>query len=75
VFFLVILSIQCKIRRDRPAELWRSTGRSRSTGWQPLLYSFSMRLILLPASTLRKHIVKIQKLAKMTTTSSVYACF
>jgi len=38
VFFLVILSIQCKIRRDRPAELWRSTGRSRSTGWPPLYY-------------------------------------
>jgi len=33
VFFSVILSIQCKIRRDRPAELRRSTGRSRSTCW------------------------------------------
>ena len=39
-----------------------------------ILYSFSMRLIMLPASTLRKHIAKMQKLAKITT-SSVYACF
>ena len=36
VFFLVILSIQCKIRRDRPGEPRRSTGRS--TCWSPLLY-------------------------------------
>jgi len=36
--------------------------------------SFSMRLIMLPSSTLRKHIVKMQKLAKMTTTSCVYGC-
>jgi len=40
-----------------------------------ILYSFSMRLIVLPASKLRKHIVTMQKLVKMTTTSSFYAFF
>jgi len=35
MFFLGILSIQCKIRRDRPTETWRSTGRWRSTCWPP----------------------------------------
>ena len=38
MFFLVSLSIQCKIRRDRPAEPRRSTGRSRSTCWLSQLY-------------------------------------
>jgi len=28
VFFLGIMSIQCKIRCDRPTDTWRSTGRS-----------------------------------------------
>jgi len=32
VFFLGILSIQCKIRRDRPTDTWRSTC------WPPLAY-------------------------------------
>jgi len=38
MFFLDIMSIQCKIRRDRPAETQRSTGRSRLTCWPPLVY-------------------------------------
>jgi len=35
-FFIGILSIQCKIRRDRPTDTRRSTGRSRSTCWPRL---------------------------------------
>jgi len=38
VFFLGNLSIQCKIRRDRPIETRWSTGLSRSTCWPPLFY-------------------------------------
>ena len=38
MLFTGILSIQCKIRRDRPTDIWRSTGRSRSTCWPSLLY-------------------------------------
>ena len=37
MFFSGILSIQCKIWRDRPAETRRSTGQSRSTLWPSLL--------------------------------------
>jgi len=37
VFVLGILSIQCKIRCDRPSNTRRSTGRSWSTCWPPLL--------------------------------------
>jgi len=47
VFFLGILSIQCKIRRDRPTDTRRSTGRSRSTCWPPLFYSIVNFLIAL----------------------------
>jgi len=36
LFFLVILSIQCKIRCDWATETRRSTGRLRSTCWPPL---------------------------------------
>jgi len=36
MFFLGTLSIQCKIKRDQPAEPRRSTGRSRSTTWPTL---------------------------------------
>jgi len=39
MFFLGTLSIQRKIKRDRPAEPQRSTGRSRSTCWPPLAYT------------------------------------
>ena len=39
--FLGILSIQCKIRRDQPTDTRRSTGRSRSTCWPPLVYTIS----------------------------------
>ena len=39
VFFSGILSIQCKIRRDQPADTRRSTGRSRSICWPPLTYA------------------------------------
>ena len=35
VLLLDILSIQCKIRRDRPTDAQRSTGRSQSTCWPP----------------------------------------
>ena len=38
MFYLGILSIQRKIRRDRSTESRRSTGRSRSMCWPPLLY-------------------------------------
>jgi len=37
MFFLDILSIQCKIRHDRPIDTRRSTGRSRSTCWPPMV--------------------------------------
>jgi len=40
-FFIGILSIQCKIRRDRPTDIRRSTGRSRSTCWPRLTYVFA----------------------------------
>jgi len=55
----------------------REKARNIQESWLvAILYSFSMRLIVLPpASTLRKHIVTMQKLVKMTTTSSFYACF
>jgi len=36
MFFLGILPIQCKIKRDRPSDTRRSTGRSRSTCCPPL---------------------------------------
>jgi len=36
MFFLSILSIHCKIRRDRTTDTRRSTGRSRSTCCLPL---------------------------------------
>jgi len=36
MFFLGILFIQYKIRHDRPTDIRRSTGRSRSTCWPPL---------------------------------------
>jgi len=42
MFFWVILSIKCKIRRDRSTDTWRSTGRSRSACWPPLIYSSLM---------------------------------
>jgi len=38
VFFLGILSIHCNIRRDRPTDTGRWTGRSRWTCWPPLIY-------------------------------------
>jgi len=38
MFFLGILSIQCKIRRDRPTDTRRSTARSPSTCLPPLIY-------------------------------------
>jgi len=37
MFFLGVLPIRCKIRRDRPTDIRRSAGRSRSTCWPPLL--------------------------------------
>jgi len=39
------LSIQRKIKRDRPAEPQRSTGRSRSTCWPPLLYMMNLTCV------------------------------
>jgi len=36
MFFLGILSVQCKIWRHRPTETRQSTGQSRSTCWPPL---------------------------------------
>jgi len=37
MFFLGILSIQYKIRCDRPTKTRRSNSRSRSTCWPPLV--------------------------------------
>jgi len=43
MFFLGILSIQCKIRSDRPTETRRSTGQSRSVCWQSLVGLLSIK--------------------------------
>jgi len=37
MFILSILSIQRKVRCERPTDTQRSTGRSRWTCWPPLL--------------------------------------
>jgi len=42
MFFLGMLSFQCEIRRDRPTETRRSTGRSRLTCWPPLVYGMQI---------------------------------
>jgi len=59
MFFLGIVSIQYKIRRDRPTETGRSPGRSRSTCWQTLAYAicciYDIKFGMLQVARMRYH--------------------
>ena len=58
VEFLSIFSVEPPRTNLKPP-YWKLSGDG--SGFVAILYSFSMRLLVLPASTLRKHIVKMQK--------------